>query len=91
MCHGGERDLVRYAQLGEHVPEMDVHGVRGIYSRLATAPLASLLATSSDTARPVAVRLSQPPAGRRLTRAGRDGRPGTRKLHKKIKYRGKAV
>jgi hypothetical protein len=26
MCHGGERDPVRYAQLGEHVPEMDVHG-----------------------------------------------------------------
>jgi hypothetical protein len=26
MCHGGERDPVQYAQLGEHVPEMDVHG-----------------------------------------------------------------
>ena len=28
MDHGGERDPVRYAQLGEHVPEVGVHGVR---------------------------------------------------------------
>jgi hypothetical protein len=91
MCHGGERDPVRYAQLGEHVPEMDVHGVRGIYSRLATAPLVSLSAASSDTARPVAVRLSQPPRRPTPDRAGRDGRPGTRELDKKMKYNGKTV
>ena len=28
MDHGGERDPVRYAQLGEHVPQVGVHGVR---------------------------------------------------------------
>jgi hypothetical protein len=28
MYHGGERNPVRYAQLGEHVPEVGVHGVR---------------------------------------------------------------
>src|SRR5262249_5516727 len=31
-CHGGERDPVRYAQLGEHVPEVGVHGMRDMYA-----------------------------------------------------------
>jgi hypothetical protein len=54
-------------------------------------PLVSLSATSSDTARPVAVRLSQPPRRPTPDRAGRDGRPGTRELDKKMKYNGKTV
>jgi len=28
MCRGGGRYLVRYVQLGEHVPQVHVHGVR---------------------------------------------------------------
>ena len=28
MDHGGEGNPVRYAQLGEHLPEAGVHGVR---------------------------------------------------------------
>jgi len=28
MYHGGERNLIRYAQLAEHMPQMSVHGVR---------------------------------------------------------------
>jgi len=28
MDHGGERNPVRYVQLGEHVPQVHVHGVR---------------------------------------------------------------
>jgi len=28
MDHGGERSLIRYDQLGEHVPQVGVHGVR---------------------------------------------------------------
>ena len=41
-----------------------------MYSRLATAPFVSLSATSSDTARSVAVRLCQPPVGRCLDPRG---------------------
>jgi hypothetical protein len=40
-----------------------------MHSRLATAAFASPPATSSDTARSVVVRLSQPPAGRLIQRA----------------------
>src|SRR5262249_42976604 len=78
MCHDGERNPVRYAQPGEHVPQVGVHGMRDMYSRLATAPFVSPSATSSDTARSVAVRLSQP-AGRTLgsRRPGRTPTPAT--------------
>jgi hypothetical protein len=37
MYHGGERNLIRYAQLGEHLPQVGVHGVRRDVQPLATA------------------------------------------------------
>ena len=49
-----------------------------MYSRLATAPFVSPSATSSDTARSVAVRLSQPLAGRRLGPRGPGRMPRAR-------------
>jgi hypothetical protein len=53
--------------------------VRGeMYSRLATAPFVSPSATSSDTARSVPVRLSQPPAGRFLGPRGPGRTPRAR-------------
>jgi hypothetical protein len=61
--HGGEHNPARYAQLGEHVPQAGVFTVRGeMGRRLATAPFVTPPATSSDTARSIAVTLSQPPA-----------------------------
>src|SRR5262249_11725758 len=37
MNHGGERNLIRYAQLAEHMPQVGVHGVRREVQPLATA------------------------------------------------------
>jgi len=49
-----------------------------MYSRLATAPFVSPSATSSDTARSVAVRLCQPSAGRRRGPRGAGRTPRAR-------------
>jgi hypothetical protein len=73
--HGGQRDPVGQAELGEHVPQAGVHGVRGDVQP-ATAPFASPPATSSDTARSVPSGCPSRPATGAGARAGEGGRPG---------------
>jgi hypothetical protein len=44
MYHGGERNLIRYAQLAEHMPHVGVHGVRRDVQPLTTAFLKRAIA-----------------------------------------------
>jgi hypothetical protein len=46
MYHGGKRNLIRYAQLGEHMPQVGAHGVRRDVQPLATAFLKRAVADS---------------------------------------------
>ena len=48
MHHGGERDPVRYAQLGERVPESGVSRCGQMYGRLATVAFVSPSTTRWD-------------------------------------------
>ena len=67
MRHGGERDPVRHAQLGEHVPQAGCWRVRRAVQPPGRATVRQSPATSSDTARSIAVRLGGPPALRVYT------------------------
>ena len=67
MCHGGERDPVRHAQLGEHVPQAGCWRVRRAVQPPGHATVGQSPATSSDTARSIAVRPGGPPALRVYT------------------------
>src|SRR5215471_5329708 len=52
MHHNGEHDLIRYTQLGEHAPEVGVHGVWRDVQPLATAFLKQAVATRPHSPTP---------------------------------------